>query len=73
MDTILADLRQGLRPLRKSPAGTLTLGIGANSAMCSIVERSARDRRGFGGRLGCDEGDEQSAVWGRRHRSVGDV
>ncbi|MEO8076132.1 MAG: ABC transporter permease, partial [Acidobacteriota bacterium] len=44
MDTLLADLRFGLRLVRKSPVfalitiGTLALGIGANAAIYSVVD-----------------------------------
>ena len=44
MDALFADLRHGLRLLRRSPGfalvtiGTLALGIGATTAMFSVVD-----------------------------------
>jgi hypothetical protein len=63
MDPLLADLRYTVRLLRKTPvftlvaAGTLALGIGANTAMFSIVDSVILKRLPFG------DPDRLGMVW----------
>src|SRR3954470_7240222 len=68
MNSLIQDIRFGLRMLWKSPAVTavaiiaLTLGIGANTAIFSVVQAALLPSLPYA------EGDRLAIVWEHRHR-----